>query len=370
MSLGSAWGMGIFLGLSCIVVGLIYAPKPNLLQIFSKEKLGLVIPLGIIVGSAILGMCVHNQPGTDALYLAYLLLCIYLCFCSTACKKEVLAWLVLIAFLNTASVVVEGLSPQFEGGRGATGNSGLAGTLLGLAIPVGFLVLPGKWKWLLIIPLVGVFFTGDHWTWIALAVVFIIALVRQEVLLLTNTQKFLPKGLVLPALILVILVLVGLQVGFFERLYRASDILATITGKAPTEISEKISTLSFRTTVTLDALKNTAPLGHGVQFDTTKEENNRYNGMVHNVPVMIWDDLGPLAGLAWIFLIFRAIVKSRTNRYVLLYIFIASLFGYWFWWPLGLSFFTWLVLGMSEPSRESERLELIQKRLKGVTANG
>lgn len=353
--LGSAWSGGAFLGVSLVVVGLIFCPKPNFKDLLSKEKLGFAIPISLILLSVLLGILVHRQPQTDAFYLSYLVLSALICICGMAFRTEALVWTILLAFVNLVPVIVGSFTYLGDSGYGLTGNSGLVGTLLGLAVLVGLLWLPGRWKWGVLLLLVGVYFAGDHWTWIGLGVVGLTALISGKL-------GSLHPRLIIAGVILVVVVGLGVLIGWPKDFYNIRNIGATLRGTPDTSISSKILTLSDRTTTDLEALKSTVPLGHGVQLDTTHAELNRYGGLVHNVPLMILDDLGPIAALAWVFLVGRSYTQSGKYRPLILYIFITSLFSYWFWWPLGLGFFTWLLIGMAEPSLAVIRSSRLQKK--------
>jgi hypothetical protein len=353
--MGSIWSEGAFLGVSLVIVGLVFCPKPDFRDFLSKEKLGLTVPIGLILLSALLGILVHGQPQTDAFYLAYLVLSVLICLCGMTFRTEGLVWTILLAFTNLVPVIVGSFTSTEDTGYGLTGNSGLAGTLLGLAVLVGLLWLSGKWKWGVLLLIGGVYFAGDHWTWVGLITVGFISLISRRLWPLT------PKVIFVGISLIAVLILVFL-IGWPRDLYNIRNIKSTLWGTADTSVSSKILTLSDRTTIDLESIEFTTPLGHGVQLDTTNAELNRYGGLVHNVPLMILDDLGPIAALAWIFLMGRAYMQSSKYRPLLLYVFVTSLFSYWFWWPLGLGFFTWLLIGMAEPSLADKRAKLLLEK--------
>jgi hypothetical protein len=330
---GTTWAIGALFGLAFVLAGLMFAPKPNFKSFFTREKLPVIVPIGIILTSAFLGIFVHGQTSTGSFYLAYLVLTVLVFLYGTIVSRWTLIWVVPVALLNTPAIVLGGILEPLIGGHGLTGNSGLAGTLCGLALVVGFIFLKNKLRWFLLIPLLGVIFAGDHWTWIGLAVVAVVMLIKRE----------LPIRWTLTVVGLVAVILVfGLRIGYTEPLYGLGENSNLVDSKVI------YSTLSYRLTVIDSALSNTSVLGHGVQLDTTDAGLNRYSGLVHNVPMMIWDDLGPLAALAWLFLMVRAIIKSEEYRYALIFVLVTSMFSYWFWWPLGLGMFSMLLLGLAE----------------------
>lgn len=344
---GTLWSLGALLGLAFVVAGLVFAPRPDFKSFLLGEKLSVTVPVGIILLSALLGIFVHGQPKTDSFYFGYLVLTVLIFLYGTSVSRWILVWVLPIALLNIPSVVAGGITEPSMGGYGLTGNSGLAGTLLGLSLVVGLLFLKGKLKWFLLIPVVGLFFSGDHWTWLGLLVVVVVALAEKDFYGLFDKSGF-PKLWIASVVVLLVVVgLLGLSLGFTEPLYGfgSSSGLPTQYGETNQTV---YSTLGNRLPIDQEALVNTSFLGHGVQLDTTTESLNRYGGIVHSVPLMIWDDLGPLAALAWLFLMFRAIAKSKDLRYILVFILVVSLFSYWFWWTLGLGMFTWLLLGLAE----------------------
>lgn len=332
---GTLWAVGGLLGLTFILAGLMFAPKPDFKSFFSSEKLPAVIPVGVILVSAFLGIFTHGQASTDSFYLAYLVLAVVVLLYGTIVSRWTLLWILPMALLSIPAMVVGGIFAPVVGGYGLTGNSGLAGTLCGLAFVVGLLFLKGKMRWFLLVPMLGVFFAGDHWTWIGLAVVAIAMVVSRD-FHFSRLWAASAVGLV------VVAALVGLKLGYTEPLYGFGQS-SNLDNPEST-----YSTLGYRLPMVEKVFANTSLLGHGAQLDTTNEGLNRYGGLVHNVPMMIWDDLGPLAALAWLFLMVRAVVRSQEYRYILVFVLVTSMFSYWFWWPLGLGMFSMLLLGLAE----------------------
>jgi len=365
----SFWALGGLLGLTCILAGLLFASKASPRVFLSN--LPIAIPVGILLLSSLVGVFIHGQSSTDLLYLVLLVVGVLVFLVGWTSGRKALVWAIPVALMGVVPVVVEGLGTPDSGGSWITGNTGLMGLVFGLAIMLVLVFLRRGWRWLAAPLLLGVFFTGDHWTWLALGGVVVVVLVMRDWKRVCGIKAVLGMGIAL-----VLMGLLSMFWGYLTPLYGLDGTPLALAGPGEDSSGETRvtswedssrdtwTTLGWRVPVFSQVLKNWTFLGHGVQLDTTGQSLNRYEDLVHNVPLMILDDLGPTAAAAWVFLVVWSAVKSRELRYVLVFVLLISVFSYWFWWPLGLQFYFWLVLGaaLGEKSSPQSRLVYLQRR--------
>lgn len=332
----SKWGFGTIVGWTLLTTGTLL----TLLKRYKTVKLDWItlIPLLLIILSTLISVLLGKS---SLLSLVLLVVSLGLYFVGTLLGPKIFLFVIPLGLQISIASLIEGLryinSPDgiVAGGMGLTGNSGLAGTIIGFAA----LLLPGNWLWLAIPLEVGLFFAGDHWSIIALVIVGIIMLIKRDYYF-KNTK------------VLISLVLVGLvlTLGFWpsgttQKIWGftvSNNQLIAEPGGSPVDLG-----LNDRVRIDLEVVKDVSIVGKGIQSDTpTKFDGSvlitRYQGMVHNIPIMILDDLGPIAAVAWVFLVVLLILKYPTTRYIWAFILVTSLFSYWWWIPtaIGSWFFT------------------------------
>jgi hypothetical protein len=340
--LGQKWGFGLIVGYTLLIagtIGLLLRDRP---KVASIPKFVLV-PVLIIILSSLVGVVV--KFGTDSVVtFVTLLFGLGLILVGKKVGKDLFWLIVPLSLIISISSIIESLTTVEQypaGGSWLTGNSGLAACILGLSI----LFLEGKWRWLSIPIAVGIFFTGDHWSIIALGIVGIVMLIRRESYGRPDWRVVLPLGIVL-----VIVVGAFWTTGLSQRLY-GIGLLSQEPEIGGIPIAES---LNGRLNIYREVVADFSPLGHGTQLDTLSPTPDvefnpkvRYGGLVHNIPLMVLDDIGILAALSWLFLMGYFILKSKDYRYHWIFILVVSMFSYWFWIPTALGSWAWTLVGIS-----------------------
>lgn len=239
-------------------------------------------------------------------------------------------------------------------------NYAVAGALLIL----GTTVSVGRWQWFVTsIAVAGLLFIGSGEAVLACAILLVVALIRRD---------WGTKVLVVGASVL-ITVAVLLITGAGKDLYHpAADKIRTVAsgdivgekivpGNAadhvyPRNVSVVIGNTTYTVhyehewEATLDnalfwrwsgwkrAVENTTLLGHG--FELTKFDFYT----VHNVPLIVADQIGPLAALAWLFLMIAGLVKTKW-KYAFVAILSLSLLDHMAWTLM--AFLPWGLLGVA-----------------------
>ena len=336
----SKWGFGIIVGWTLLVAGSVIV----LLKQYKSVRLNLptLIPLFIIVLLAIVSTI---QGKTDWISSSLLIVSLVFFLVGRLVGLKVF-WLVPLLCLQIAvAATIEGLrwihtTDQYvPGGMGLTGNSDLAGAILGF----GCLLLPRKWLWLAIPIEVGMFFVGDHWSIIALVVVAIIMAVKRD---------YYFEGWKLPTAIITLGLVLSL--GFWT-----AGLTQTIWGfdfkdghfvshVSDSTIGSQVTwNLNDRVSMDQNAITNMSLLGNGIQSGNT----TRYGGMIHNALLMILDDLGPIAALTWLFLVIYLIVRYPAFRYIWVFVLVNSIFSYYWWIPEALGPWFFFLVGSTLSSR-------------------
>lgn len=206
------------------------------------------------------------------------------------------------------------------------------------AIATGLLILGatlaiGKWRWLVVsIALVGLLFVGSGEAILVVSVIVVVALIRKD-----WGRKLLPVG----AVAIIAVVLLPMTAPGKDLYHPVADKIRTmlrgdVVGEVVVPVAPDTNSVSYPRDVavvtetatysvhydyeweaTLDnalswrwtgwkqAVQKIAPLGHGFELTSF----NFYT--VHNVPLIVADQIGPLAALAWLFLMVVGLVKTK-----------------------------------------------------------
>ncbi len=260
------------------------------------------IPLIVITASAIISSCTW----TDKL-LSIILLGIYILGVNSGTKSTR-----LLGFAVTAgciSVVISSLVLSERSGGIYSPNPNLA---VG-AIVMGTILFRHKYQWLLVaVALVGLSFTGAEEALVAVGILGLVTLVRRD----WSKKILIPVGIIVIGLVLCI------PLGTTQQIW----------SNTPTRIEAAAhGDLNVATTGRLEAyglaINNIRPLGHG--YDPL----NVHTSSIHNVPLRIMYELGPIAALAWLWIIGYGLIKSKA-KYIFVAILALSLFDHFLWTSL------------------------------------
>lgn len=164
----------------------------------------------------------------------------------------------------------------------------------------GAVVNQGKWQWLLIVAvLIGVFFIG------ALESVFILGVLGTAVLIRRDfSRRFLAV-----AGSLVLLVGLWAVLGHLVALYTGNNNLSVLhniaSGETPLTHNTALDLTSGRWEPIVNAVRDIRFFGHGFTLSLVG------GGIVHNIPLIIVHQIGPIAGLAWLFVSVWCLVKTK-----------------------------------------------------------
>lgn len=246
----------------------------------------------------------------------------------------------------------------------------LSGIIMGIVFPgnadgglitnycaaVGFMILgglliPRKWLWRALIPiLMAIFLLG------ALEGLFIIAILAIAMLVRRDWSK----KLIIPVSIL--LVVVGLWTATgnmgetFNHAARNFGAIKSIVGR--TEEQDENGgfwgtlniALSGRLEYVVTCVTDIKVLGHGYDVTPLWVEATDLHP-VHNTPLIILDQIGPLAALAWLWVTFFCLIKTKW-KYIWVAILAASVFDYYVWTQFAP--YWWLFIGLSTMETKSD----------------
>ncbi len=183
----------------------------------------------------------------------------------------------------------------------------------------GGVVNQGKWQWvLLIVALAGVFFIG------ALEAVFIIGVLGVAVLV----RRDFSKPFLIVASVLVLLVGVWLSLGHLVDLYTGNHNVEALvdiaSGERPVDTVSLRNLTSGRWEPIVSAVKDIHFFGHGYTLSL------EHGGIVHNIPLIVMHQIGPVGGLAWLFVIIWCLFKTRW-KYAWIMVLAMSCWDHYLW---------------------------------------
>lgn len=318
LTFGSSSDTFLFLpwvGFGLILIGLICL-FDNKWEEF-KKYLGpkvIWIPLLVIVGSAFARIIV--DPSTKSFASAALFAIMFALYAAARKLGVKILWAFLpVVVIEAVSCIIQGIADHGYRAGGIvtsfrdsqhTANYDIATCwlILGTCLVLGF--NKGiKLRYLILIA-AALYFVAAEEAIVALVCLGIVAIIRKDI-----SKKTVP--------ILIVLALclgIGLAVGSTQDLYRGTcdKVQALVTNKVITDDNSKYQIASYdnpmdsattgRVGVYKDAIKHIRPLGHG--FEGTKFSTKT----VHNLPLIIVDQLGVLAALAWLFIVGYCLRKS------------------------------------------------------------
>ena len=306
--------------------------------IYFRKKLNLgpkwiYIPLLIILGSGLLRTIIGGEGlNTSGTYMLYLLIMFGL-FMTVRIKGESVLWIVvpIVIVYGTCVLVDEVMNLGFRA-SGLSGNPNLIAAMLAFCI----FFLRGKWKWLIPLALAAIVCTGSYWALGALVVCGLFKLVRPGLHLGEGLFGF-TSGLL--AVVVVLLLVLG-AFGSVWNVDKVSNIFLIAKSEG---FVEGIDSATHRLDDYRYVRDNFSFFGNGL-LNASQVTNYR---VIHNVPLMIADELGILAALAWLFTMVFGIYKVPKYRLVLLVMLLISVTGcYWFWHWASLGTCYWLTMGL------------------------
>jgi len=324
------------------------------------ENKYLYIPLFVIVGSIAIRIAV--QPGMDTVAALLFGLCmIGLFFAGKELGKDIFKVLMPFVVIEAISCIVAGtMNPGHTTGGIITNYCAAGGFML-----MGTVLYEGKWKrHLIALVAVALFFTGS-----AEAVFVAISMIIYYLWKNRGRERRI-KGLVLVAPMIAIALLWAIP-GNTQELWaghegdgghmgdRVESLKTVIARQFPVaqasefdkvEGESDIDTLDFALTGRLegyiDAVQKIAPFGHG------------YNPMdadartVHNVPLIVVDQLGIVAAIAWLFISLYCWIKLKM-RYAWTMLLALCVFDHFIWTQLAPIW--WCLIGVSAGTMQKER---------------
>jgi len=301
-TIATAIGVAILL---CATVLLLRKRKWNL---GSKY---IYIPLIVITVSALFSGCTWADK-----LISVVLLGVYVLGVNSSEKST--KWLGVAVVVGCVSVAILSLVTKGRSGGMYSPNPNVA---IG-AITMGTLLWRHKYQWILVtVALVGLVFTGGEEALVVIAIVGLAVLVRKD----WSRKLLIPIGITTVAVALCILV--GQQIW--------STTTARLEGITQNNLDVAIN---GRLDAYELAISNIKPLGHGY------EPLNVSPKSIHNVPLRVLYEVGPVAALAWLWIIGYGLLRSRA-KYIFVAILALSLFDHFMW--TSLSTYMYFALGAS-----------------------
>jgi len=272
------------------------------------------IPMLVIVISIMARLIIDFSMETIAgALLGIVLFALYIV--SRQAGKDIFAAFIPFVIIVAVSCIINGITyPGEITGGIITNYCAAAGFMI-----FGTIVYQFKWQWLLsTVVLIALFFVG------ALEAVFTLVILGSIVLL----RKDWSKKLILPVSLVSLTAIVWLALGHITPLYSGNKNLETVTNIVTGQYEIKDDTINIITTnrweVIQLAMSNIQPLGHGYKPGVAEAYT------VHNVPLVIVDQIGPVAGIAWLFITIFCLVKTKW-KYAWATILALSVFDHYIW---------------------------------------
>jgi len=338
--------MGIILVLSPAggekkqIFGGLYYRKPNI-DLGSKW---FYVPLLIIVVSMAVSGFVNGADLGDK--VAPMFFGIYLFGAYLACRKlgkEIFKPFAVAVVVQAVSCVVYGIMyPGFRAGGiiGWTSDvpSGGLYSMAAVFLIFGATVSIFKRRWLLmVVALVGLFFTGAEMAVFAIGVLAIAMIIRRDW----------SRKLLVPAICLGVLLAIAIPMGVVGKFARPATVYieaASQAWQAETVEERDIlldKALNNRWTPYKTTIENISPFGYGYNI------THFYKGIPHNVPLIIVKQVGPTAAFAWLFLMFFCLIKTRW-KYAFVAVLALSVFDHALWTQVAP--WCWALVGVASSS--------------------
>jgi len=293
-------------------------------------------PLAFIIALAAVRMAYGSEGlSTASMYFLLLLFMFGLYYVATIKGPDLLKVAGPAVLIFGLSTIIDGLWGLDEGAFRADGICGNCNTVAALLCVLVFM-LHGRWRYLTPIALLAIVFTGSYWALVAVAAACTFGLVTRRV-------RWKSWMSLLTVLVLVVTIVAGFGVGKFDKVWQTDRVVGGDAGP--------------RLTVFKEALLDASVLGHGFQPEAHQaldKQNNlqpndesRYGQPVHNVPLMIMDDLGILAMIAFLVAMGYALWKTQRYKLALVALIVVSFTGQFdYWWFNALMPFYFVIMGV------------------------
>jgi hypothetical protein len=208
-------------------------------------------------------------------------------------------------------------------------------------LALGAIISAGQKQWIIVtIALMGLFFTGAGEALIAVIFVFVALLIQRDW----------SKKLILPIALLCVIAGVGIYPFDYTRLiwmHQAEKINvasndADFTNKADSVLNGRVSLVD-------SGLKEIHPFGEGFKLYPDLKSDHQ----IHNVPLVIVQQAGPIAAAAWVFVTIYCFIRSRW-KYPFITLFALCLFDFYTWDKIGS--WWWALIGLSTVYRDDPGL--------------
>jgi len=226
-------------------------------------------------------------------------------------------------------------------------------------IAVGLLVfgtlvsaIKKQW-WLSALTIVGLFFTGAEEGILCVGVLGIVLLIKRDW----------SKKLLAPVAALVIVLAICTPLGITQQLYGRTPAMISSAGEVIITAPTEAGTEEWREKVNKalvdkpsheysSAISNFKFFGHGYNI------GHFYVGIPHNVPLIIVDQIGILAALAWLWIMGYCLVKTKW-RYAIIGVLALSTFDHFIWTQVAP--WWWVLVGVA--SADKARRDYIFKEM-------
>ncbi len=309
------WALGFALVLFAAAIIIMTCVRERKFTFGSKY---VYIPLAVIVASMLLsGGDLGSKLLAVSLFASYV--------AAVNLKGELKILLPAVVAGCISIVVCNLLDGARTGGMYSLTNYNLA---VG-AIVMGTVLIKSKYQWILVaVVLAGLLFTGAEEALVALAILGLAVLIRRD----WSKKTLLPIGMI------VLIALVCIPFGIASQLWGTTSIKvgAALQGDLDTATTGRVDAGK-------DAITDIRFLGHGYDPYYVKYAS------IHNVPLRILYELGPLASIAWFFMIAYLIATSK-RKYIPVAILALSLFDHFLWTQL--SVYQFVAIGIAMRSNE------------------
>jgi len=200
---------------------------------------------------------------------------------------------------------------------------------------IGTVVSASKHRWWLSgIMLIGLFVCGAPEGVIGMGALAITVLIKRD----WGKKLLLPVGVIVLGLIVLLTTSTGNKLLNYT-LWIVSPNIAEYPFKQATEtVIERENPLVGRVRVANEAMSDIKPFGHGYSITEFSIET------VHNVPLIIVDQIGILAALAWLAILGYCLIKTKW-RYAFIAILAMSIFDHYIWTQVAP--WWWAIAGVS-----------------------
>lgn len=250
--------------------------------------------------------------------------------------KQVFYMLVPFAMLGSIIAIVQGI---LNPGIPASVAHGMITNYCAYAgfIIFGVIVNKVKYQWLYcLVAVIGVFFIGSLEGMFVVAVLAITILIRRDY----------SKRLLIIAGSLIGLAGIWIALGYLTNLYEGNHNVAVlwniITGNNISTNNQTMSDLtSGRFPVIIEAMKDIRIFGHGFSLSTVG------GGIVHNIPLIIVDQIGILGAIAWMVVTIYCLIKTKF-KYAFIMVLAMGVWDHYLWTqflPL-----VWVLIGVATSS--------------------